>query len=86
MRGRDERSRRHHGRGRRRQHLVDQRGLEGSFNAAADQVTQRDLEHMLTCGFTWEEGRESGRLNQKGDKKEQRQEQIRMLKKTDKGG
>lgn len=49
MCGGDEGSRRHHGGGRGRQHLVDQRGLEGSFDATADQVTQRDLEHMLAC-------------------------------------
>lgn len=45
--GGDEGRRGHHGGGRRRQHLVDQRGLEGSLDAAAHQVTQRDLEHVL---------------------------------------
>lgn len=45
----DEGSWGHHDGGRRRQHLVDQRGLEGSFDAAAHQVAQRDLEHVLAC-------------------------------------
>jgi len=53
VRGGDERGGGHHGGGRRGQDLVDQRGLEGSFDAAAHQVTQRDLEHVLTCRFTW---------------------------------
>lgn len=48
MRGGDERSRRRRDRGGRRQHLVDQGGLEGSFDAAANQVAQGDLEYVLT--------------------------------------
>lgn len=51
--GRDKRSWSDHGRGRCRQHLVDQGGLQGPFNAAAHQVTQRNLEDVLTCCFTW---------------------------------
>lgn len=61
MRGGDEGSRGYHGGRRRRQHLVDQRGLEGPFDAAADQVTQRDLEHVLTRRFTWEEETDGNR-------------------------
>ena len=49
MRGGDEGSWGNHGGGRRRQHLVHQRGLEGAFDAAAHQVTQRDLEDVFTC-------------------------------------
>lgn len=33
-------------------HLVDQRGLERPLDAATHQVTQRNLEDMLTSGFT----------------------------------
>lgn len=47
--GGDEGSGGKHGGGRRGQHLVDQRGLQGSFNAPAHEVTQRDLENVLTC-------------------------------------
>lgn len=59
--GGDEGSRRHHGGGWRRQHLVDQRGLEGSLDAAADQVTQRDLENVLAGWFAWEEEEAGGK-------------------------
>ena len=54
MRGGDEGSWGHHDRGWRRQHLVDQRGLEGSFDAAAHQVTEGDPEDVLACCLTWE--------------------------------
>lgn len=65
MCGGDEGSWGHHGRGRRRQHLVDQRGFERSFDAAADQVTQRDLEHVFTCCFAWEEEMDGERREQR---------------------
>lgn len=62
MRGGDEGRGGHHGRGRRRQHLVDQRGLEGPLDAAAHQVTQGDLEYVLARCLAWDrETRRRGR-------------------------
>lgn len=51
--GRDERSRRRHRRGRCCEHFVDQRRLQRSLDAPAHQITQRNLEDVLTCHFTW---------------------------------
>lgn len=64
--GRDKRSWGHHNGGRCCQHLVDQRGLEGSFDAASHQVTQRNLEDVFTCCFTWEEETQRRRQMEKG--------------------
>ena len=41
------------GRRGRGQHLVDQRGLQRSLDAAAHQVAERDLEDVLARQLTW---------------------------------
>lgn len=74
---RDEGSGGHRDRSWRCQHLVDQRGLEGSFNAAAHQVTQRDLEDVFTSSFAWEvenQEEEKNKKVRKGRKKSRKGE------------
>lgn len=69
MCGGDKRRRGNHGGGGCRHHFVDQRGLQGSFDAAAHQVTERNLEDVLTGCFTWWEKSQRVKKEEKESRK-----------------